>query len=650
MAGAQMRQAVPAADWPTVGRDQGGARHSPLTQITPANVSRLQPAWVYHMKPAGTALPSAPSRADQAQAQAEQMGPPTAPQSAGGAGERPPFPNGAGPFAQGGRFAPSESIPLVVGGVMYLATPYSRIVALDAATGRERWAMMLPPGVRPATRGLEYWPGDGRSPPSLLFGASDGRLYAIAASDGKPVAGFGENGSINLRTPDVMVNGPNKPYSLSSPPIIFKNVVITGSAVGEAVGGSIGDVRSWDAATGKLLWTFHSVPRKGEPGYDSWGNDSGHSRSGVNVWGLMTVDPQRGIVYMPFGAPANDRIGVDRPGNNLYGTSIVAADATTGKYLWHFQITHHDIWDNDAEAPPTLIDVRRGGKTIPAVAIESKNGMLFILDRVTGKPVYPVVEKAVPKSDVPGEMTSPTQPFPTVTEPLARMSITENEIADLTPDLHDFCTRLVQKNEMVLGDAYTPPTYQHPMVYFPGTLGGVNWGGGSFDSKLGIYVVNTFALGQIMQIEPDGKGGFANRGAVNGRFWNPEGRLLCQSGSWGDLVGVNVNTGKVLWRSRLGVSDAAPPGKQTTGRPSIGGPITTATGLTFIAATDDGRFRAFETSTGRERWTVKLPASAHTNPITYAAGGKQFVALVSTGGSFLGTQVDSDALTAYALP
>ncbi len=644
-------KAQPAADWPTVGGDRGAMRHSILSQITPANVSRLHPVWTYHMKPAGT-VATASSAADRAQAQSEQMGPGTATPlvampPAGGAQDRPP--SSMGPFARGGRFAPSESIPLVVKGVMYLATPYSRIVALDARNGKELWVHQLPTGVNPSNRGLEYWPGSATVRPQILFGSSDGKLNAISAADGKPVATFGEGGSINLRTPEIMVGGANKPYAMSSPPVIFGNVVITGAAVGEAIGGSLGDVRGWDAVSGKLLWTFHSVPRKGEPGYETWANDSGHNRSGVNVWGLMSVDDQRGIVYMPFGAPANDRIGVDRPGNNLYGTSVVAADARTGKYIWHFQITHHDIWDNDAEASPTLFDVKQGGRTIPAVAIVSKNGLMFVLDRVTGKPIYPVIEHPVLASDVPGEMTSPTQPFPVKPAPLARMSMKPDEITDLTPELQSQCRKLVQDNGIAMGGPYNPPTYNRPMVYFPGTLGGVNWGGGAFDPKLGLFVVNAFELGQIMQITADGKGGFANRGPANGRFWDAKTRLLCQSGSWGDLVGVNVNTGDIVWRSRLGVSDNAPAGKQNTGRPSTGGPITTAGGLTFIAATDDGRFRAFETSTGKEMWTVKLPASAHTNPITYGANGQQYVAIVSTGGSFIGSPVESDALTVFGL-
>jgi quinoprotein glucose dehydrogenase len=623
-----------AENWPTANRDPGALRYSPLGQITPANVASLQPAWVYHMKPAGVQAP-APA-ADRQQAQAEQIGGP------GGPGPGRSFGIGPGGLAQ------SETIPLVVHGVMYVGTPYSRIVALNAATGQELWASQLPKGVNPATRGMEYWPGDGVSPPALIFGTSDGKLRSIRASDGAPTTGFGDNGVVDLRTPDVMVGGPNKPYSLSSPPIVYRNQVITGSQVGEAIGGSRGDVRAWDARTGKLVWTFRSSPDSNELGGNTWANNSGHNRSGTNVWGLMSVDAERGIVYLPFGAPANDRIGVDRAGDNLFGTSLVAVDANTGRYLWHFQLVHHDLWDNDAESAPTLFDVHRDGRTIPALAVTSKNGLLFILDRRNGKPIFGVEERPVPKSDVPGEATSPTQPFPLKPVPLARMSFNPTEVSDVTPDHEKLCRDLAGK--VAAGGPFNPPTYNRPGVYFPGTLGGVNWAGGSFDPRLGVYVVNVFELGQIMQIVADGKGFFANRGPLNGRFWDPKTRMLCEKGPWGQMVAVNVNTGDIAWRSTLGVSDNLPPDKQLTGRPSIGGPTSTAGGVTFIAGTDDARIRAFETRTGREVWTYKLPASAHTTPITYAVNGTQYVAIVSTGGSFLATPIESDQLTVFALP
>ena len=247
-------------------------------------------------------------------------------------------------------------------------------------------------------------------------------------------------------------------------------------------------------------------------------------------------------------------------------------------------------------------------------------------------------------------MTSPTQPFPVRPEPLSRMSFRADEVSKVTPEHEAFCRKLIADNQLQLGGPYNPPPFNKPGVYFPGTLGGTNWGGGSFDPKLGLFVVNAFQLGQIMQIVPDGKGSFTNRGPVNGRFWDPKTRMPCQDGRWGEMVAVNVNTGEVAWRAPHGVSDNLPADQQQTGRPSTGGPITTAGGLTFVAGTDDGRFRAYDTRTGRELWTFRLPASAHTNPVTYGVRGRQYVALVSTGGSFLGTPVESDQLTAFALP
>jgi quinoprotein glucose dehydrogenase len=639
MAVATTGMAAPDADWQRPNGDGAATRFSTASEITPANVAHLQQAWVFHMKPNAAAPVAGPSAADKAQAAAEQAGPPAG--APAGAPRR--FPN----FFGNGRFSASETAPLVIDGVMYVATPYNQLVALNAATGEKIWSRDMPKGAQPARRGMDYWPGENGKGAALLFGATDGRLYSFNLADGQPSAGFGENGSINLKTPEVMVTGMAKAYSMTSPPQIWGHLVITGAAVGEAIGGAVGDVRAWDVRSGKLVWTFHSVPHQGEPNAATWANDSGNNRSGVNVWGMMSVDAKRGIVYLPFGAPADDRVGVDRPGNNLYSTSVVAVEAATGRYLWHFQIVHHDIWDNDAETPPTLFDVKKGGKVIPAVGILSKNQMLFILDRVTGKPIYGVEERPVPKSDVPGEVTSPTQPFPVAPGPLAQMSLTSDGLSKITPEHEAFCRKLVDDNKIALGGPYNPPTFNRPMVYMPGTIGALF--GGSFDPVRGLYLINISPLGQIQEIVPNGSGGYANQGELNGRFWDPSNRMLCQSGSWGDLVAVDVNTGKVAWRSRLGVTDSLPADKQLTGRPSAGGPTSTAGGVTFIGGTDDARFRAFDTRTGKEIWSEKLPAAAHAAPVSYSVKGKQYVAIVATGGSFLGTPVTSDSLIVYSL-
>jgi len=603
----------PATDWPTYGHDPGGQRFSPLTQITPANVASLQVAWTYHMRPAD---------------------------------------------ATAGGFASSELTPLVVDGAMYVTTPYRRVLALDPDTGAEIWAYAVPGPGQPSLRGVEYWPGNGAISPRIFFGTRDGRLIALDARSGKPAAGFGVDGSVDLKTPAVMGDAAaqgseNYPrYGLTSPPIVYRNVIITGSATQEfPPRGVSGAVRGWDVVTGRLLWIFNSVPLPGQPGHETWEGDSAHGRSGVNVWGFMTVDREQGIAYLPFGAPTWDRYGGDRKGANLFGTSLVAVDALTGKYLWHFQVVHHDIWDNDLQAPPMLFDVRKEGRVVPAVAIVSKNGLLFILDRRTGEPIHPVEERAVPASDVPNEQTWPTQPFPVRPPPLARNSFSADELATLTPQLHEFCANFVAQNRMRSGGPYLPVGYNVVTINFPGLQGGANWGGASFDPERGYLFVNTLDMGQVTSlVDSDGPLPVA-RGPISGRFQEPSSRLMCQQPPWGRLTAVNVHSGEIVWQAVLGVSDNLPEDMQRTGRPNVGGSIATAAGLIFIGATDDSRFRAFDSATGRELWTAKLDASAHATPITYLGkNGRQFVVVTATGGSFLGSPVAGDAIVAFALP
>jgi len=601
--------------WPAINLNPGATRYSPLTQITASNVNHLKVAWIYHMKPA----PTAGNALDAV-------------------------------------LRPSEDQPLVIGNTMYVVTPYSRVVALDSSNGKEKWVFVIPGGDQASLRGAAYWPGDAAMGASLIFGTTHGFLYSIRASDGKANTAFGTNGAISLRTSEVMSTGVDKHYILPSPPVIYKNLVITGGGPGEGPGGlgggigPAGDTRAWDIHTGKLVWTFHSVPRPGETGHNTWSGDSWKQRSGVNVWGYMTVDQDRGIVYMPFGAPNNDRVGIDRPGDNLFGTSIVAAEAATGKLLWYFQVVHHDIWDYDTQTPPTLIDIHRDGKTIPAVATVNKNGLMFMLDRVTGKSLYPVVERPVPPSDVPGEHASPTQPFPVTPEPLAQMSV---DLYLGLPEHAAWCKAYVDDNHMLLAkEPYTPPAFNRYSVNLPGTQGGVNFSGGAFDPTHGLFIVNVNNLAQPMRIAADATGGYSNSGPLAGqlRFWDPENRIPCNQPPWGELVAINVNNGKIAWRSVLGVTDSFPEGKQHTGRPGLGGPIITAGGLTFIGATDDARFRAFDTQTGQELWTYHLPASAESIPITYTGEhGKQYVAIVSTGGGLLRAPLLSDELIAFRL-
>ncbi|MBD3836703.1 pyrroloquinoline quinone-dependent dehydrogenase [Brevundimonas sp.] len=644
---AQARQAAVAAngDWSTYGHDKGGMRYSPLTQITPANVAQLQPAWTFHMRPAAaTEASSATGAAAQAQAVSEGVAPPAA------------RPGGGSPFGvSASGFAASQVTPLVVDGLMYLTTPYKRVVALEPETGREVWAYEVSGPGQPTQRGLEYWPGDAQTPARVLFGTRDGKLIALNARTGRPAEGFGVDGVVDLKTPEIMNGQAQASYGMTSPPLVFGDLVITGSAVQEGGGpGASGNVRAWNVRTGELVWTLHSIAQEGQPGAESWSAGSTDARSGVNVWGFMTVDEAAGVVYVPIGAPAWDRYGGDRVGDNLFSTSLVAADARTGRYLWHFQVVHHDVWDFDLASPPTLITVQKDGQSIPAVAIVGKVGYMFILDRRTGQPIYSVVETPVPGSDVPGEVTAPTQPIPSKPEPLARVTINADELSHVTPEHQAFCEALVRDNDMLLGGPYLPTQLDRLTVNMPGTLGGTNWGGGAFDPVSGLYIVNTFDLGQIQSLTATPEGSttaYTNRSPLFGRFWEPASRMPCQAPPWGQLVAVDVNTGDIAWRSTLGVTEALPDDIQKTGRPSIGGPIVTAGGVVFIGATDDRRFRAFDAHTGEELWSTELPSSAHATPMTFQGrDGRQYVVISASGGSFLASPVNGDEVIAYALP
>ncbi|MBM3762175.1 MAG: pyrroloquinoline quinone-dependent dehydrogenase [Acidobacteria bacterium] len=639
----------PAKEWRTYGHDAGAMRFSPLQQIHTGNVQKLKVAWVHHMKPSGFTAAA-----------------PRAARPGGPVGDEPETGRGrSSMFGSGMR--PSQVTPLVIRGVMYITSPYGRITALDPVTGDELWNFPLPGGV-PSTRGLEYWPGDGKTPAQVVFGSSEGKLFSVDARTGKPNAAFGDNGVINLNTDDIMRGLPGR-NMLTSPPTVYKNLVITGGTTQEnPPQGPAGDVRAWDMRTGKLVWKFRSIPESGEKFNETWGGNSWKNRTGVNVWGFLTVDEKRGIVYMPFGAPSVDQYGGDRPGDNLFGTSLVAADANTGKYLWHFQVVHHDIWDADMVGAPMLLDVKQGGKVIPAVAAVNKVGLVFLLDRVTGKPIYGVEERPVAQSEVPLERTSKTQPFPLKPEPLARMKFEMKDVATVTPEIEAACRAFVK--DMVVGGPYLPVTYNRLRVQFPGNHGGVNWGGTSFHPELGYLFANVNELGQVAGLQDhdpkkgpamgSGQGNRVDPGGVYEGFPGGGGRFSvkgptsqqypCQQPPWGQLVAVDVNTGEIAWRTRLGVTDSLPEGKQDTGRPGNGGTIVTAGGLVFVGATDDERFRAFDAKTGKELWTVKLKGAAEATPMTFEGrDGKQYVVVTATGGGFFNNPVTDDSVIAWTL-
>ncbi len=547
-----------------------------------------------------------------------------------------------------------ESTPIVMDGVLYFSTPSNRVIAVDAESGKEIWQFDPQSGnAEPRQffqhRGVAYWQSTNRDDRRILSGTFDGRLIALDAKTGKPCRDFGKDGTVNLRT-GVADSYPGAEYAVTSPPAIYRDLVITGAAVPEYPSkGPSGAVRAFDVRSGRLVWTFHTVPQQGEAGQETWQEEAWKDRTGANVWSIMSVDSERGLIFLPIGSASYDFYGADRKGMDLFANSLVALDAATGKLVWYYQMVHHDIWDYDMPAQPVLITGRRAGKEIPAIAQVTKMGFVFILDRLTGKPLFPVEERKVPESNVPGEAAWPTQPFPLKPPPLVRQSFSEEDISEVTKDSHQYCAELAHslKNRGM----FTPYRLELTLV-MPGTLGGGNWSGGSFDPASGYLFVNANELGAVgaMQPQADGAPERYRRGAKGGeyaRFWD-EKEWPCQKPPWGTLNAVDVNKGEIVWQVPLGSIDEL---KMKTGTPNLGGSIVTAGGLVFIGATIDSHFRAFDSKTGEQLWVTDLEASAHATPTTYLGKktGKQFVVIAAGGGGYFRGRV-SDALAAFALP
>ena len=518
-----------------------------------------------------------------------------------------------------------ESTPLVIDGVLYFASN-NAFFALDAQTGTQIWKYDAPQATR---RGVSYWPGDAATPPRII--ASSGRrLVALDARTGVPVPQFGEAGSVDMGT------------NMPSPPAIYRDLVLTpgGSPV----------IRAWSARTGALVWTFNLIAQPGDPGHESWESDAWRTIGGTNVWGYLSVDAERGIVYAPNSIAGSDYIGVTRPGNNLYGTSLVAIDIATGKLKWYQQLVHHDIWDSDLGAAPTLFDVVRNGQRIPAVAQITKMGLMFIFDRTNGTPIFGLEERPVPQSDVPGEKTSPTQPFPVKPPPLARNTMKKADLpTTITPEHTAYCQRLWDQYKLEDSGPYTPWGLNRDVVVYPGAVGGGNWNGITFNAPLGLLITNVMNAGQWGHAEGSGTS-FRKVTPEGGRFWDPRTRYSCVNPPWGELVAVNANTGDIAWKVPLGIFEALEARGIKTGTPSLGGAISTAGNLVFIGATIDSRFRAFDARNGRELWTEKIEVPAHSIPSTYMGrDGKQYVVVAAGGGGFLNSPT-SDVLIAFRLP
>ena len=616
-------------DWPAYGRDPGGARFSPVTQITRANVAQLQVAWTYH-----TGLLDMSGRS-----------------------HRPPQ---------------LEVTPLVVDGWMYLSTPVGVIAALDPVTGVERWHYDA--GVNPhrgygdfASRGVTFW-RDGRAVPGApcarrIFATTiDGRLIALDAASGSPCAGFGSAGAIDLRVGLRVPPWEFQAYEVTSPPVVVGDLVITGSAIADNsnLAPASGEVRAFDARTGALRWSFDPIPQDStDPAFKTWQGGSALRTGAANVWSIMVADPERDLVFLPTSSPAPDYFGGLRLGENRYANSIVALRASTGRVVWHFQTVHHDLWDFDNAAPPALTTVTQNGVRIPAVIQTTKSGMMFVLDRMTGKPLFPVEERAVPGSSVPGEEASQTQPFTSVTPPLVPLRYLAADAWGPTPEAQASCHAIL--GALRNDGPFTPPSLQGTLVV-PSNIGGAHWGGVAIDEGRAVAVVPVNRVAAMVQLFPaEGFNGDSMRREDAGRgitdfeytrmrgtpyimrrriILGPSG-LPCTPPPFGALVAVNLATGSILWNVPLGTMGGVP------GSPNLGGPIVTAGGLVFIGATLDRQFHAFDIETGRELWSAPLPAGARATPMTYEAGGRQFVVIAAGGGGPFGT---GDAIIAFALP
>ncbi len=669
------------ADWSRYG-GEGGRRFSALNQITPGNVAQLRAAWRHDT----------------------------------GEGEL-------------------QTHPLVVGGVVFAYTPKLNVLALDGATGRPLWT--FDPGIEGSqpSRGLSYWT-DGRR--NVLFAGVMNRLYALDPATGRPVQGFGKNGFVDLR--EGLGRDPEKQaVFLTTPGVVWRDLIIVGFRTGEGKPAAPGDIRAYDVRTGQLRWAFHTLPAAGEPGRETWSNDPRKDSGAANNWAGMVVDEQRGIVFAPTGSAVDDFYGGDRLGDNLYANTLLALDARTGKRLWHFQAVRHDVWDRDFPSPPVLLTVERGGKRIDAVAQATKQGYLFVFDRVTGEPLFPIEERPAPASTVPGEKTAPTQPAPVRPAPFARQQLTEAMLTRRTPEAHRWAVEEFRK--MQSGPAFTPFRLDKQTVVFPGFDGGAEWGGQAVDRR-GVMYVNSNDLpwmgglrddaspgdapkgpgaqvyaaqcaachgedragsppafpsllgvgqrlseGEIARIVRNGKGrmpGFpgltdaqvtaltaylegketvqsdrrevagapgASRYSFTGykKFLDPDGYPAVEP-PWGTLNAIDLNTGEHLWRIPFGEHPELLAKHGITGSENYGGPIVTDTGLLFIGATlYDSKFRAFEARTGRLLWQTKLPYAGMATPVTYMAGGRQYV-LIATSGARNKKGPQGSAYVAFALP
>jgi quinoprotein glucose dehydrogenase len=605
------------AEWPSYGGDKASSKYSPLEQIAPENFSRLKVAWTWRS-------------ADEEVIQT-----------------RPQLKTWAW-----------EATPLMVNGTLYVATSLSQVAAIDAITGRtlwiydpETWKNGTPSNNGFVHRGVSYW-ADGKDR-RILYGSGDGYLICLNATTGKPISSFGEQGRIDLthglgRTVDRHL------YGVSSPPIICRDVVVMGSKVHDiplAKAMPPGDVRGFDVRTGKQLWQFRAVPLDGEFGNNTWEKSSWKSTGGANVWTLISADEKLGYVYLPFSSPSNDWYGGDRHGDGLFGESLVCLDARTGKRVWHFQMVHHGLWDYDLPAAPNLIDIRVKGRLVKAIAQVSKQGFVYVFDRVTGRPIWPIEERPVPQSTVPGEKTSRTQPFPTRPAPFDRQGVTENDVIDLTPELRKEALAVLAKYHY--GPLYTPASLERPTIQMPGWAGGASWAGAACDPETGMMYIPSITSPLSIRIVNQGSASPVRYIGAPAPMETLEGVPLWKP-PYGRITAIDLNTGEHRWMVPMGNLDhprLQSFGLAPLGRPTRGHALLTKTLLIVgqegttqrgeggapavpAFAIHDATLRAYDKTTGRVAAEIPLPRNATAAPMTYMLNGKQFI-LVATGGANL---------------
>lgn len=692
-------------EWRVTGGSKENIRYSTLDQIDTTNINQLKVAWVYHTNDADTV-----------------------------------------------NHSQIQCNPIVIDGILYGTSPQLKLLAIDAATGKEKWKfdpqaekMESDAAFRfnmNNNRGVTYWE---EKEDKRVFYTVGHMLFSVDVNTGVPVKSFGVNGRIDLH--DGLDRDVKDLYvSSTSPGIIYKNLLIMGSRVSEGSDAAPGHIRAYDVKTGKQQWVFHTIPHPGEFGFESWEDSTAYKHiGGANSWSGFSLDEKRGMLFAPTGSASFDFYGGMRKGANLFANSIIALDAATGKYIWHFQTLHHDVWDKDIPTPPSLVTINHEGKLRDAVAQPTKNGFIFLLDRETGKPISPIEEQPVPtNTELKGEKLYPTQPVPSLPKPFMRQTFTEADLNDLLPDssFQDIKARFLSANK---GNMFTPPS-KTPTIFYPGLDGGAEWGGSAFDPETNLFYVNAneipwliamrdinvelpknetyLTAGQRLYVKhcaachgADRKGtgnnptilGIGKRyGEISfgellatGRRMMPAFAYLSEQDSkaiasfildmktvqrkifvnepikidsfrnlpyhivgynkfiskegypaikppWGTLNAVNLSTGEIAWRIPLGEHPEFKKRGIITGTENYGGPVVTKTGVLFLAATSDGKFRAFNKVNGKLLWETELPAPGFATPSMYKVNGKQFI-VIACGGSKLGTKT-GDAYVAFALP